>query len=252
MYLHDWCQPIIDNLKPMVSMHETLASCILPCETELWEATDAMVWVRILETPSPYGSLRSRLDGLHLKDTVRFVESDAPLPELAQFPPRMTLHFTFNFILGSFCAQDHTRWCDRSLDRIEATFTRWFSIWAMAMAHFPAAGFFQDTLPFYLVGKAMVYCARKGYTLDTDPDTRFNLVIEWFRHFRGWLDEHEEITPEIWETLPVEALLSPEISTANVAVTSPSTLQSYMQESSHLDLRIDSLMPVFMTFKLDD
>lgn len=75
-YLHDCCHCIYFNLRPTFSTAEF--DLHLPVDETLWKASSASEWMRLLETPSPYGSQSDRMYGLPLQGTYKRLTEMTP------------------------------------------------------------------------------------------------------------------------------------------------------------------------------
>jgi hypothetical protein len=258
LHLHDWGRSTYHGLQPCSNLKDSLAALVLPCESELWEASDAVEWSRVLHAPSPYGDCASRLRGYMLKDVMDLMHGKTP-PNGDRVPPRLALYFAFFFFIGMHHAID----CDlfteqeykKTLDDADNVLTRWFSMWTVAAAHHPAAGFLHDGLPVFLVRKAMIYYARQGYnTIDNNGSSeRLRRIMSWYRHIRIFLDTHDEITPEIWTTLPLDGLEQRnEVVGVETTTDSSAPCKSFggVAEVS-ADQELQSMITQMMTFKID-
>jgi hypothetical protein len=180
------------------------------------------------------------------------MQSGKALPHNAEVPPAPALYFGLQFVTGQLCTHQYDEHAynedfDVALDLSNAVLSRWFAAWTVAIAHQPAAGYFHDALPFFLIGKATIYCSKQGYILqDHDSDQRVKLIMAWLRHIRVFLDTHTEITAELWETLPLTGLKrrpgfeSDERVQGGEAIPVPSPEEE-----------LESLVPAFMSFKLE-
>lgn len=189
-----------------MDLQHTLGPFVLTCESELWEAPDAITWARTLETPSPYGSMRQRLDGLRLKEVVDHFRYGDPLAAPALFPPRIAMFFVTKYCMTELCSGDFDEY---SLQQHETTSERWLESWTKVAAHHAGGGALSDALPGYLMMQGLIYVTRQGYRdrLRGDrPWSRTLLIIAWCRHIRQFMDTHPELTSELWETLPMPGM----------------------------------------------
>lgn len=186
-----------------MDLQHTLQSFVLFCESELWEAPDAVAWVRILENPSPYGNIRQRLDGLRLQDVVNHFRYGAPLPAPAFHPPRIAMFFVTKYAAAELCIGDFDEY---SLQEQEITFVRWLESWTKIVAHHAVGGLLHDALPGYMMMRGLIYVTRQGCSLrEARPWSRMLLILAWSRHIRRFMETRNELTFELWETLPTPA-----------------------------------------------
>jgi hypothetical protein len=221
---------------------------VLACESELWEAPDSQTWYNLLHVTSPYGDIASRILGCALKDVLSLVQTGTKLPYQGQFPPCLALILAQTYIVSGICETNFGEVSAEALDQAEDTLNRWFTVYVQATTHHSPPGFSHDGLPTFLVGKAVLHCARLGHSVDNkkfDRQMRVSLITAWFVHFRAFLDTHSEITPEIWDTLPIpqDGSVLPELSEKETAPTPPDPL------ADEDDTELDSLIPALMSFK---
>jgi hypothetical protein len=221
---------------------------MLPCESELWEAPDAVAWLRLLESPSPYGNARQRLDGLSLQHVMGIFRDGAALPAPAQYPGRLALRFSIGYAACRLNSRDRHNSYGRKIAEAETTLARWFATWTMVVSHHPAAGFLHDSLPYFLITKALLYCSRNGYDIwDAESGQRLALIHLWHRHIRTFLDTHQEVTSELWETLPMNGMLREGQPSGSRRASRPPQYIAAMDDPDK-----GSLVPAFMAFKFED
>lgn len=83
-YLHDCCHCIYFALAPSFFPSEMVLN--LPCEDALWQATSATEWMRVLQTPSPYGDMQARLTGASMPETLAAIAEPRQLDIIALTP----------------------------------------------------------------------------------------------------------------------------------------------------------------------
>ncbi|KAG6861676.1 hypothetical protein C0995_013245 [Termitomyces sp. Mi166 len=225
-YLHDCCHSIYFALPS--SYHPSEIELNLPCEDALWRANTAADWITVLQTPSSYGTFKSRLTGVGMLQTLgalsetRLLEVHIPINPFSHF---ILIHAMLRHLFvtcvegrlpkGDVAATVNTNDAvNQEIYRLQYALHNWLQNWLNA-PELPKVNdvneeppFIYNALPFYWLGQVSLLAFQESlppFEQDSPNnlkvEVRFRLVKQWLRHIRGFLKKGDQVPTLFWDEL---------------------------------------------------
>ena len=229
-YLHDCCHSIFFNLSP--TFHTEQFTLSLPVEDALWTAKDGAEWAAVLNTPSPYGDMETRLRGHYLKALYFYIVQNNPgndprpfhvtpfahfimihaiLRKLFEMYLRDRLHFhQLGDVSGRPKIKPHFVDRDRVF-HVQILLHSWLQSWLQSPEtprDLPEAQqrFCFNALPYYWLAQVGLVAYQEGLppfdpegTYITSHEAKFQLVKKWEKHIRKFLESGEQTPTMFWD-----------------------------------------------------
>ncbi|KAI0776734.1 fungal-specific transcription factor domain-containing protein [Trametes elegans] len=232
-YSHDCCHSIFFNHLP--TLQTEFFTLGLPSEDGLWSAKSATEWATLLQTPSAYGPVETRLCGLHLKAVYFYVTSDNPKPgrsprpfSISPFAHFVLIQATMRHLFEKYlrdrlppagseaggaaspALRPHVVDKARTY-HIQILLHYWLQSWLSSPEtprDVPAGQrrFYFDPLPFYWITQVGLVAYQEGLppfepegAYVTSHDAKFVLLKKWERHIRAFLAGGERAPTRFWD-----------------------------------------------------
>jgi hypothetical protein len=214
--VHDCFLNVFFSLSPSFFASE-LDWC-LPSEDALWNATSSQEWYSILQQPSPYGPVATRLTGLNIKAALAVLgDMRMPTPSLAlsAFAQFVLINSILSSIVGpsgvqGAYASEPTTDLDvvssQSQDFVlQYTLHNWLQGWintsenGSAEEAAQAPHFTRNAMPYYWLAQAALIALQEespGFLIT--PDTRFRVLGQWLLHIRNFLRSGQSDSTGLW------------------------------------------------------
>lgn len=224
-YLHDCCHCIYFNLRPTFLTSEF--NLHLPVDETLWKANSAAEWMRLLETPSAYGSQSDRMYGLPLQGTYKRLNDMAPSlsPPLIMnpFAHFILMHAILRTLFEDFLEErmpdakapgsapdgpNHER-----IFQLQLMLHHWLQSWLSSpetprLDQETEPRFVFNALPFYWFAQVSILAYQEGQPpfghgaahIVSGPD-KFRLMKKWEKHIRMFLRKNEQAPTLFWNEL---------------------------------------------------
>ncbi|KAI0304292.1 hypothetical protein B0F90DRAFT_1916398 [Multifurca ochricompacta] len=221
-YVHDCFLNVFLSLSPSFFASE-LDWC-LPSEDALWNATSSQEWYLLLQQPSPYGSVATRLTGLGIRPALAVLgDMRMPTPPLALSP--FAYFVLINSTLSSiFSPSDmqgaRVTHAESALDHLDSpgskphdfvlqyTLHNWLQGWigasdgptAEKVAQEPR--FTRNAMPYYWLAQASLVALQEDISgkpgFFVTPDARFRVLGQWLLHIQAFLRSGQSDTTGLW------------------------------------------------------
>jgi hypothetical protein len=218
-YLLDCCHTIYFALSPSYTVEEI--SLYLPCEDKLFDAPNAIAWLDLLNTPSPYGDFSQRITGVRFRDAFDPMSQSQSLENPIKLSPfaHFTLQHSILRQLFTSCLSDRILSSsgipmEAEVCRLQYSLHNWLKSW-MASPDLPKVDpeneeppFIQHSLQFYWLGQIALMAYQEdlppfepGSPNNVKSSCRFQLVKKWLKHIRRFLCRTDQAPTLLWDEL---------------------------------------------------
>ncbi|KAG6821024.1 hypothetical protein H0H93_007914 [Arthromyces matolae] len=171
------------------SYHPSEIELNLPCEDALWRATCATDWLAVLQQPSPYGTFKSRLTGVHMLQTLgalsetRLLEVYVPINPFSHFIliHAMLRHLFVTCVEGRLPKGDTISTVstndavNQEIFRLQYALHNWLQSWLNA-PELPKVNDVNEEPPFIYNGQRLPFI-RSG--IETDLTISPSILLAW-------------------------------------------------------------------------